>query len=413
MKKHGIQFAGAVLAISVFAALLPAPAAAADWPRWRGTAGDGIYRDDDWSVEAIKGGLDDLWKTNVSSGYSSVAVTGETLYTMGNDNDTDYVGCINVRSGEIVWTFSYPCKPTQHPGPRATPYIDEGRAYTFSSAGHLFCLDAEKGTRIWGVNVVEKMGAKTPKWGFAGSPVIIDDMVIVNAGRHGMAFDKGTGENIWASAPEIGGYATPVLYELDGKRCLAIFGRKGVYGVSLDDGAQIWSWPWETSWDVNGADPIVFDHYCFITSGYGRGATLLDISGGKARKVWETKKLAAQFSSCVLIDGHLYGVSGNAGTGELVCLEVMSGKKKWGQDVGFGGLIASGGKLIGCNEQGAVYVVEATPDSYKELAKAGSFSPGRGRIWTAPVLANGRLYIRSSTGDLACYDVSGQTVASE
>lgn len=413
MKERRMQFAIVVLGVSVFAAFLAAPAAAADWPHWRGTAGDGIYRGDDWSIEAFKGGLDDLWKTNVSSGYSSVAVTGERLYTMGNQDNTDYVGCIDVESGDVVWTFPYPCKPLQYPGPRATPYIDEGRVYTFSSAGHIFCLDAEKGTQIWAVNVAQKMGAKSPKWGFAGSAIIIDDMVIVNAGRHGMAFDKATGESIWSSGAGIAGYATPVLYELDGKRCLAVFGSKAVYGVGLEDGKEIWSYPWETSHDVNAADPIIFDHYCFITSGYNRGATLLDISGAKARKVWETKVLAAQFSSCVLIDGHLYGISGNAGTGELVCLEVMSGEKKWGRDVGFGGLIASDGKLIICNERGTVYIVEATPDSYKELVKTEAFSPGRARIWTAPVLSNGRLYIRSSTGDLACYDVSAQTATSE
>jgi len=400
-----------LLAAVALAAVLAGAAAAADWPRWRGAEGDGVYRGDDWSLEKFAGGLEEAWKVDVGAGYSSVAVVENRLYTMGNENNTDYIGCINTENGEVIWTFSYPCKPPQYPGPRATPFVNGGRVYTFSSAGHLFCLDALKGSKIWGVNVAESMGVKNPKWGFAGSPVVDGGMVIVNAGRHGMAFNKQTGEKIWASAPRIGGYATPIVYELDGKRRLAIFGEKAVYGVDAEDGKELWSYPWETSYDVNAADPIVFDHYCFITSGYNRGATLLDIAGGKAVKVWETKVLASQFSSCALIDGYIYGISGNAGRGVLVCLEAISGELQWSKDVGFGGLIVADGKIITCNESGTVRVVEINTDSYRELARAESFSPGRGRIWTAPVLANGRLYIRSSTGGLASYDVSAAAVA--
>ncbi len=401
------------LAVLALVALIGGIAVAADWPRWRGEDGDGFYGGDDFEVEAIRAGLTAAWTTNVGAGYSAVAVVSDRLYTMGNTDRTDYVGCIDVNTGQTIWTFSYPCQPSQYPGPRATPFVHDGRVYTFSSEGHIFCLDAQTGEKIWGINISESMQARAPRWGFSGSAIVEGQKVIVNAGRHGMAFDKDTGETIWASPPQAPGYATPVVYELDGERAVAVFGAEAIYGVSLKDGSELWSYPWETSHDVNAADPLFFDQYCFITSGYRRGAALLDISSEEVTKVWETSALSAQFSSCTILDGHIYGITGNAGRGELVCIDATTGERKWSHNTGFGGHIAVADKLIIGNERGTVYVARANNESYVELAQSDTFSPGRARIWTAPVIANGRLYIRSSTGDLACYDVSGRHVASQ
>jgi outer membrane protein assembly factor BamB len=377
----------------------------ADWPRWRGPGADSIYPDDDWNPAALSEGPARLWDKNVSSGYSGVAVRGDLLYTMGNSGKVDYVSCFNVNDGEVVWTHSYPCKPPQYPGPRGTPFIEGDRVYTFSSAGDLFCLDAATGDPKWSVKVTSALRVRSPKWGFASSPVIEGDMVIVNAGRHGMAFDKMSGEKVWDSGKAIGGYSTPVVYELEGRKFVAIFGQKAAYGVALDDGKQIWSFPWETEYDVNAADPVVFEHFVFITSGYDRGCALLDISGGTAKKLWENTTIASQFGTSVYIDGYLYGISGNAGKGTLVCLEAKSGKAAWRHKLAFGSVMAAGGNLIVLTELGDLYLVTATPDSYKEVGRGKAFTPKKGRIWTMPILANGRLYVRSSEGDLACFDL--------
>ncbi len=393
-----------IVAIAVGSVTFAPDAGAADWPRWRGPNADGISVETDWSVEAFSS-LTPAWKINVGAGYSAVAVVGNRLYTMGNRDKTDYVGCVDVESGDVLWTFPYACKGLQYPGPRATPTVDGGSVYTLSPRGHLFCLDAESGDKKWGVNVAQQFKAKLPKWGFAGSVLIDGELAIVNAGEHGMAFNKETGKKVWVSKPSAAGYATPVVYEFGGRRCLAVFGAKAAYGVDVKTGEKIWSYSWKTSYDVNAADPIVFDKYVFLTSGYNRGATLIDITGGKPRKVWENKKLASHFSSCVLIDGYIYGINGNVGKGTLVCLDAMTGNPAWEKKLEFGSLIAAGGRLIIFTEKGEVRVAEVSPKGYKQLAAGKTFSPGAGRIWTPPTLANSRLYCRASNGDLASYKV--------
>lgn len=393
-----------VVAIAVASVAFALEARAADWPRWRGPNADGISVETDWNVEAVSS-LTPTWKINVGEGYSAVAVVGSRLYTMGNRENTDNVSCIDVESGVILWSFTYACKVGQYPGPRATPTVDGGSVYTLSSRGHLFCLDAESGKKKWGVNVAEKFKAKPPKWGFAGSVLIDGELAIVNAGEHGMAFNKQTGEKVWVSKPSSAGYATPVVYEFEDRRCVAVFGAKAVYGIDVKTGEQIWSYPWKTKYDVNAADPIVFDNYVFLTSGYKRGATLIDITAGKPVKVWENNKLASHFSGCVLLDGYIYGISGNVGRGAVVCLDAMTGEVAWQQKLEFGSLIAAGGRLIIFTEKGQVRVAEVSPKGYRQLADGKTFSPGAARIWTPPTLANSRLYCRSSNGDLVSYKV--------
>ena len=143
----------------------------------------------------------------------------------------------------------------------------------------------------------------------------------------------------------------------------------------------------------------------FITSGYKKGCALLDISKGSAKEAWRSKDMTNHFGTCALIKGHLYGISGNAGRGSLQCLEFKSGKKKWSEKLGFGAWTAAGDKLIALTEKGSLVVAKADPSGYKEIAR-GKALQVKGKCWTVPVLANGRIYCRSSSGQLVCIDVS-------
>jgi hypothetical protein len=399
------------IALSAFAAILGAVvilqgmAGADDWPRWRGVNGDGISAEAGWDVSAFKGQMKPLWTQNVSSGYSAASVVGDKLYTMGNQDGKDYIGCLDVEKGTVLWSYSYDCKGGDYPGPRATPAVDGDRLYTFSNRGDLVCLTTG-GEKVWKLNVGERAGAKNITWGYSGSPLVVGDLVVVNAGTSGAAFNKETGADAWKSPAGQGGYATPVAYELDGVKCIAIFSKSAVCGVEAATGKMLWSYPWETRHNVNAPDPIIFDHYVFVTSGYGRGCGLIDIAGNKAKKVWENNEIAAHFSSCVYIDGYIYGIDGNTGKGKLKCIDAMTGNRKWEHDTGFGALIAVDGKLIVQNERGSVFVAAVDPAGYKELAKGMTFDPKRSHIWTAPVLANGRYYVRADDGNVACFPVT-------
>ena len=286
-----------------------------EWAVWRGPNSNGISADDNWSPDKLKAAPKALWSVELGAGWSSVAVAGGKVFSMGNVGGQDIVYCLNLADGSEVWKFSYACDPGNYPGPRSTPVVDGKSVYTVSRNGDVYCLDIESGKPAWNVNLVKECGARNLTWGFSGSVRIEDDTLLVNACRSGVALDKKTGRKIWASAGGVGGYAVPVVYEKNGQKKVCVFGQKALYGVDFKTGREEWNFPWETSYDVNAADPIVQGDKVFITSGYGRGCAMIDISGGNAKKDWENKRMACHFSSCVLVDGKIYGVDGKGGGG--------------------------------------------------------------------------------------------------
>jgi outer membrane protein assembly factor BamB len=377
---------------------------ASDWPAWRGPDGDGISTESAWSHEPLVDGADILWSADVGEGYSSVVVRGARLYTMGNQNNEDIVYCLEAETGREVWSFRYPCKSGSYPGPRATPVLSGDRVFSLSRDGEVICLDSAQGTQQWRRNVLSEIGARNTQWGVASSPYVVDGKVILNAGKAGVALNEATGEVVWSNGAGLGGYATPVALKAAGELSVTVFSAKHLYGVRVEDGAILWTFPWQTKYDVNAADPVVTrDGQIFVSSGYGRGCALVDVSVSPPRPVWEHTKLSNHFSSSVVLGGHLYGMDGNAGRGSLRCLDLTSGAVAWSQDLGFGSLMAAAGKLIILNESGMLFIADALPDAYRERARCQVIE--KPKCWTAPVLSGGRIFCRNSLGHLVCVDV--------
>jgi outer membrane protein assembly factor BamB len=403
MRDHRSLLMASVLFVSSFVIIT---GAFGDWPQWRGPERNGISTETNWNPEALAKGPNILWKEKVGLGYSSVAVNGRFLYTMGNDRGQDTVYCLDARTGREIWKYSYPASSMQYPGPRATPTVDGNFLYTLSSDGQLSCFSADKGKKQWQRNIAADFGARPPNWGFACSPVIEGELLLLNAGISGLALYKKTGKAAWTSGAGTGGYATPVAYDLEGKRYAAIFGRRAIYGVEVQTGKQAWSYPWTTDNDVNAADPLVFGSRVFISSNYGAGSALLDISGRQPRLVWRNASMNSHFSSFLLIDGYIYGNDGFAGRrdGVFRCLDAETGRTMWSESLGFGSLIAADGKLILLTEQGDLYIARAISSSYQEISRARSILSSS--CWTPPVLCKGMIYLRNHRGDLVCVDVS-------
>jgi outer membrane protein assembly factor BamB len=393
-----------LLSVAVFCLCLGSTAFGADWPKWRGPDGTGISAETDWKPESLKGNPKIAWKTDVGAGYSAVSVKGGMVYTMGFKADKDTVHCLKEADGSKVWSHSYPAKAGSYPGPRCSPVLEGSLVWTISRFGDVFCLDAASGQVKWQKKLAD-FGVKIPRWGISCSPLIEGNTVVFNAGGTGVALDKNTGRKVWASGG-LGGYATPVAFNLGSRRCLAIFSRKSLVVVDAAGGAKLASHPWQTSYDVNAADPIFSGGKMFISSGYNRGCALLDLTSGKPREVWGGKSMSNHFGTCVLIGGHLYGVTGNTGKGSLKCLEFATGKEKWSQKTGFGAWTAAGDKLIVLTERGQLLVAKADPGGYQEIARCTAMKTS-GKCWTMPVLAGGKIYCRDSKGQLVCLDVSG------
>ena len=384
------------------------PAAAADWPQWRGPTRDGISAETGWAAAWPAGGPRQLWKFSAGTGCSSVSVSQGRVYTMGNRAETDTVYALDEKTGAVLWQHSYACKLDPNlfeGGPAATPTVDGDRVYTLSRSGHLFCLRADTGKVLWAKNLTGDLGGKRPTWGYAGSPIVLENRLILDVGASGaatMALDKLTGQVLWKNGQEPAGYGTLRPFPCQGQTGLASFNGAGLAVRAAQDGKALAFFPWKTSYDVNAATPIVAGDKIFISSGYNRGAALLKISAGGLKALWENKNMRNHFNSCVLWQGHLYGFDEST----LTCLDFATGAARWQQDgLGKGALMLADGKLIIQAEKGDLVVAEAAPGAYRELARAKVLG---GRCWVVPVLANGAVYCKNNNGELVRLDVSGK-----
>ena len=381
---------------------------AKDWPHWRGPDLNGISTETNWSPSVLDGDPKILWRAKIGTGFSSFAVAEGRVYTSGNTTNTDTLFCFAADTGKELWRVSYaePLDPHNYDGgPSATPTVDGGTVFQLSRKGWLVAADAATGTIRWQTNAATVTGAGVPQWGFSGSPFVHRDLLVVNVGTHGSAFNKKDGTLVWTTGTNASGYTTPLPFELRGKKGLAMFGAKELAVVDPLNGELQWSYPWKALYDINAADPIFHGTSVFITSGPGKGGALIDLSSDEPKQVWLNRNMDAQFAPPILIDGHLYGISGASGKKEngLACVELATGKLLWKEkSVKFGAVSAAGDKLIIIGETGELVVAEARPDKFVALAHAQVLG---GRCWTKPVLSHSRIYVRNSRGDVACVDV--------
>jgi outer membrane protein assembly factor BamB len=331
---------------------------------------------------------------------------------MGNTKNTDAVLCLDVKTGKEVWRHEYPLdldKRMFEGGTAATPTIDGDRIFTVSHQGDLFALDAATGKKLWYKHLQQDLGGKRPEWGFAGSPSVDGNLLIVDVGGKGastVAFDKATGSVVWKSGDDGAGYASPVIATIGGKRTAVLFKADALVGLDVKDGRELWRSPWKTSYDVNAATPLVVGDRIFISSGYGSGSALIEISGGRAVEKWRNKNLKSQIASPVYSRGLVYGIDDKASaSAPLVCVDFASGAVKWSQRGIGGALVAADGKLIILSESGELIIAEESATGFKPISRAQVLSK---RCWVQPTVSGGRAFVRNNDGQIACVDLSGK-----
>lgn len=406
MAVRSTRHLGALTAGAV--ALLAVSEVRADWLHYRGPSQNGVSPEK-LPAALPRTGPKQLWKAALGTGTSGITVRGERVYSMGNVAAQDVVYCLDAKSGNEVWRHVYPQPLDERSfegGPASTPTIDGNRVYTVSHAGELHCLDAASGKPVWKKSFRKDFKGRRPQWGFAGSPTVEGDLLILDVGAEGastVALNKANGSVIWKSGSDEAGYASPVIATIEGKRTAVLFKASHVVGLDVKSGAELWRAPWKTSYDVNAASPLVVDNKILITSGYGSGCELLAINRGKVQQVWRNKTLKAHVNSPAFWEGHVYGIDGQTGGGQLVCLGFGNGELKWSEkSVSGGALIIADGKIIAISEKGELVIAEATPSGFKALSRAQVLG---GRCWVQPTLANGRLFVRNNQGAVACLDL--------
>jgi len=380
---------------------------AADWPTWRGINHDGISTESGWNPKAIEK-VEKAWEIQVGLGYAIVSVVNGKVYTMGNTDETNIIYCLDEKTGKEIWKHSYASGNTAFEGTRGTPIFDNGKIYTTGQLGHVTCHEAETGKVIWKRNLLTDYKTDNISWGISSSPIIEGDILLLNLNKSGVALNKNTGKDIWVSESADFSYATPMIYEMNDKKYAAIFSQETMFSVDIETGKVAWEYPWKTSWDINGADPIFFDNKMFLSSGYKVGCALLDLTNNQPKEIWSNKNISAQFGSCVKIGDYIYGPKGDCGrkTSGLACIDAKTGEMQWEANLGFSSLIVVDNKLVIVTETGNLHIAEVNPKEYKEIAQANVIDADKKNpVWCAPVLANKRIYIRNHQGTLVSLKV--------
>jgi outer membrane protein assembly factor BamB len=406
--------------------------APADWPQFQGPGRDGV------STETIKladswpaGGPRVVWKMEgkLGTGFGGPVVAGGQIYLFDRVNDQqDVLRSIDLGSGKQEWTFAYYAPPQAKDDPEAgrykggyngsrnLPTVDGGRVYILGPFGDLHCVNPETHQAVWARNIIRDYGANLGNWGICQSPAVYGKMVIVaplskKAGI--VAFDKGTGKEVWKSEP-LGGIAwtSPFISTVDGvDQVVMLLNRNEprLTGLDAATGRKLWLYE---GWKC--PNPVASHTDCgrgrfFITGGYGCGCVMVQAArqSGRwqVRELFRNKNCGAQACKPVCYKGHLYANSTDFGNG-LMCLG-LAGNVKWktanGNEEENGSVLIADGKIFSLlSETGVLRLVRASTDGHQELASASVC--GGGNTWAPMAVSDGKLLIRRGR-TLVCLDV--------
>ena len=334
---------------------------------------------------------------------------------MGNREDQDVIWCLDADSGQVIWQYDYACKFEDHyfeGGTSTTPTVDGSFVYALSYDGQVHCLNLQNGRLAWRKHLVQDFGGRYSNWDYAGSPLVVGNLVILDTGADGnstVALDKKTGRKIWGAGSDLAGYATPIPFQFAGASAVLVFKARAMVAHDLANGRELWRIDWRTNYDVNASTPTVIGDKLFISSGYtgrrARGA-LFQLEQPRPRQIWVNDDIETKMNSAVVYEGHIYAISERAG-GQLMCVDLENGKTVWTERsfAKYGTLMIADGKLVILDENGELVIATATHQGFEELSRAAVLD---GRCWVMPVLANGRIYVRNNKGQMACLDVRSQ-----
>ena len=377
----------------------------ADWVHYRGAYSNGVVGEGAWP--SSKGAVREVWRAQVGIGSSSSVVADGWLFTVGHSGGSEVVHCLSAENGRERWKYSYPVALDPNlfeGGSRATPTLGKSGLYVLSHEGHLHCLDAATGAVRWKRHLIMDFGAVKPEWGFSGAPLVCGARVIIDAGGIGastIALDADSGELRWKSGADKISYAGPVEVNLEEHPTLVCFKAGALIGFEPATGRELWRHPWKTDYNVHAASPLpVGGNRLMISSGYNAGACMVQITGDKVSEVWRNKNLRCHINSPTIWGDFIFGIDGNTGGGNLVCLSARTGERQWEEkSVKGGALIAVAGELICVSEKGDLIVAEARGDGFKQILRKSVLKQ---RTWAQPVLVAGRLYLRDNAGNLVC-----------
>ena len=363
-----------------------------------------------------EGGPKKMWTVNDAGlGYSGVTVQAGSLYTMGAFDKKEMLLAYNSSSGEKLWEVHVGELLTNGwgDGPRMSPTISNGKIYALGARGNLLCVLAKNGKQVWKKSLVDDLGGKVPGWGYTESVLVDQGKVICTpGGKDGAiaALDADSGRTIWRTKSFTDGaqYSSPISIIHLGKKQYVQLVMKNIVGIDPGNGSVLWKSKWPGKVAVIPT-PIFSNGHVYVTSGYGVGCKLVKLGDNYPTNVYENKVMKNHHGGVIKVGEHLYGYSDGVG---WACQDFKTGKLIWNEKKALGkGAIAYADNRLYCQGEGdgRLILIDASPTGWKTHGEF-TISPQtkkrnpKGRIWTHPVICDGKLYLRDQEYIL-CYDI--------
>ena len=412
---------------------------ATDFPRFLGSGQDGIVANEQpIDAAAFAQNARIIWKQPIGAGWSGFSARNGFAVTMEQRGDQECVTCYEISNGELKWIYGHAARHKDKSGlgrigPRSTPTIHQSRVYAVGAVGNLVCLNGADGALIWQKDLNAILGIRLSEvedsdgfrtqfeentrlaWARSGAPLIVDETVVVaGGGPEGetratlLAFDLKTGELKWKGGDAMIAYGSPGLTTLCGQRQILLTGESQAMGFNPSTGEILWTHarPGESDGGANTSQITVLSETDVLTSkGYpdGGGERIhLEQQGGKliAVSVWSSPKvLKTKLTSPIIHDGYAYSLS----NGFMECARLSDGEQMWKRRgrFGHGQVLEVGNVILLHSESGELYLLEATPDDYREL---GTLRTIDGVCWNTLCLTGNRLLVRSEI-EAACVEI--------
>lgn len=409
----------------------------AKWPFVRGPQFNAHADDETLSVNVWPSeGPPVLWVRKLGQGYSAFVAADDRVYTQAQNATGQYLYCLEADTGTTIWEYRYdwPYEAAGvYPGPRSTPTLSADHVYFTSPDGLLGCVNQANGRLKWSVDLLGTYGIEGCDFGYACSPTVIDDMVILPVGGHDagvVAFDSQLGAELWRSTSEPASYTPALPIELAGDPLVVCYMQNSVLILNRKTGQLKQKISLSHGYDEHSAWPIYQEPHLWLSAPFRAGSYVIDLSTlndseENLATVWRSKTMSNDVCSSVYVDGYIYGFdifdvqskTHRPSRGIFRCVDFMTGEVKWSIGTGHprrtsnadeyandllqSGIIAVDGKLILLNELGELILLEANPEQCVELCRCTIL--GGELTWTPPCLSHGRLYVRNQSQAVCVY----------
>jgi outer membrane protein assembly factor BamB len=374
-----------------------------DWPQWRGMNRDskvtGFKAPAAWPAE-----LKQAWKVTVGFSDATPVLSANKIYLNTRQGDQEVILCLDAATGKELWKNSYAAiavtgpSASQHPGPRGTPAVSNGKIVTFGASGILSCLDASTGKLVWRK---ENPTNAFPAFFTGTSPLIVDGMCIIHLGKKDdgqvIAYDLNSGNEKWKWAGEGPSYSSPSVMTIDGKKLLIVITEKNIMALGLTDGKQLWqiATPVQQRF-YNCVSPYIDGQNIYLSGqGTGTKAIRVEKSGNEyvTKELWSNTEVGAKWNTPVLKDGFLYGFTDQK---RIYCLNAATGQTAWIDNTvnsDFSTIVDCGSVIIGLTSTNNLLVLKPNGKAYSEIVK---YKVSDTLIYAYPVISGNFIYIKDA-----------------